>query len=207
MLTSRRFYSWSVVLGLLTAACSPEQNAPTQDTGDDAEVVDAAIGAQVDLSTLRGSRIRLFQSSCTTTFAITEFVPLVDANGNPVIGPDGRPIPARFTVSLAGECTAGHFGEFALSGTQQVVFNADGSQSLHSESRYTTKNGDALNAIFDGTGAMSASDPTKVKFEGWERFAGGTGVFLHARGGAKAFGSADLAAAQGRYRTLGVIGY
>ena len=87
------------------------------------------------------------------------------------------------------------------------MFNADGTQSLHNESRYTIASGDALYSVSDGTGAVSPSDPTSVTFEAWERFTGGTGRFANARGGAKARGSANLATAQGQYRTLGVLAY
>lgn len=202
-------YVRAVVLTVLAAGCSTEPATSPQDSdaADEAALAEAASGAGVDLSALRGTRIRLFESSCATTFAITEFVPLIGADGNPVIGPDGKPVPARFTVSIAGECRLMPFGNASLTGTQQVVFNADGSQSLHSESQYALGSGDVLRSTFDGTGAASAGDPTKVKLEGWERFAGGTGAFTRARGGARALGSADLATGQGKYRTLGVIGY
>ena len=211
MRTVHHPYTRLLALGLLlSAACSPD---PTDATGDgrnetgDAALADAATEARVSLSSLHGSRIRLYQSSCTTSFVITEFVPVIGPDGNPVIGPDGRPIPARFTVSLDGRCSLLHFGEASLAGTQEVVFNPDGSQSLHNESRYTIAGGDALYSVSDGTGALSPSDPTTVTFEAWERFTGGTGRFATARGGAKARGSANLATAQGQYRTLGVIGY
>lgn len=211
MRTPDRFYTPLLALVLLATACSTDQATPTQDSSDDTatdtELAEAASGAQVQLSSLRGYRIRLYQSDCATNFTIIEFVPVIGPDGKPVIGPDGRPIPAQFTVSLSGKCDLRHFGEAALTGTQRVVFNPDGSQSLHNESQYTVAGGDVLYSISDGTGALSPTDPTTVTFEAWERFAGGTGRFSHARGGAKARGSANLATAQGEYRTLGVIGY
>lgn len=206
-----RFHPLFVPLVLLAAACSTEQTSPSQDGGNDAAtdatLADAAEGAHVQLSSLHGTRIRLYQSRCTTSFVITEFVPVIGPDGNPVLGPDGRPIPARFTVSLAGQCDLRHLGKASLTGTQQVVFNADGSQSLHNESRYTVAGGDALYSVSDGTGVMSPTDPTTVTFHALERFTGGTGRFAQARGGAKARGSANLATAQGEYRTLGVIAF
>jgi hypothetical protein len=211
MMTPHRLRTPVVALLLLAGACSTDAATPTPDgdttAGEDAGLADAASGARVELSSLQGSRIRLYQSGCVTSFIITEFVPVIGADGQPVIGPDGRPIPARFTVSLTGQCTLRTFGAAALTGTQQVVFNADGSQRLHNESTYTVASGDALYSVSDGSGALSPTDPTTVTFEAWERFTGGTGQFSHARGGAKARGSANLATAQGEYRTLGVIGY
>jgi len=196
---------------LLPAACSSDlSNAPenaVNDPADDVALAGAASGAQVKLSSLRGTRIQLYQSSCTTSFVITEFVPVIGPDGNPVIGPDGRPVPARFTVSLDGKCNLRSFGEASLAGTQQVVFNPDGTQSLHNESRYTIAEGETLYSVSDGKGALSADIPATVTFEALERFTGGTGRFENARGGAKARGSANLATAQGEYRTLGVIGY
>ena len=210
MQTPNRLHTRLLALVLLAAACSTDQTDPSQsssaDAAGDAALADAASGAQVQLSSLRGTRIRLYQSSCATSFVITEFVPVIGPDGNPVLGPDGSPIPARFTVSITGQCTLRHFGQAALTGMQQVVFNPDGSQSLHSESQYTVAAGDVLFSVFEGTGAASPTDPTAVTFEGWERFTGGTGLFARARGGAKARGSANLATAQGEYRTLGVIG-
>ncbi len=211
MRTPGRFHAPVLALVLLAAACSTDQTNPTEDGGIDpaesAARADAARGAQVQLSSLHGMRIRLYQSSCATNFKIIEFVPVIGPDGNPVLGPDGRPIPAQFTVSLSGKCDLRHFGEASLTGTQLVVFNPDGSQSLHNETQYTVAGGDVLYSVSDGTGAMSPTDPTTVTFEAWERFTGGTGRFSHARGGAKARGSANLATSQGEYRTLGVIGY
>jgi len=213
MRTPGRFHAPVLALVLLAAACSTDQTNPTEDGGIDpaetAALTEAARGAQVQLSSLHGTRIRLYRSSCATSFALIDgtFVPVIGPDGKPVIGPDGRPIPAQFTVSLSGKCDLRPFGEASLAGTQVVVFNPDGSQSLHNETQYTVAGGDVLYSVFDGTGAMSPTDPTTVTFEAWERFVGGTGRFSHARGGAKAWGSANLATSQGEYRTLGVIGY
>lgn len=211
MSVTGRFHFRLLTLILLAAACSNDQASPSPDSiadsPDDVELSDAASEAQVQLSSLHGTRIRLYQSDCTTGFVITEFVSVIGPGGIPVLGPDGRPIPARFTVALTGQCTLRNFGKAALTGTQQVIFNADGSQSLHNESQITLAGGDVLRSVSDGTGALSPTDPTTVAFDAWERFTGGTGQFLHARGGAKARGSANLATAQGQYRTLGVIGY
>jgi len=208
---SDRLHTCSLALVLLAAACSTDQTNPTPSSDNvpaaDAALADAASAAQVQLSSLHGTRILLYQSSCATSFVITEFVPVIGPDGNPVVGPDGRPIPARLTVSLTGRCDLRHFGAASLRATQQVVFNPDGSQSLHNESRYTVGVGDVLYSVSDGTGALSPTDPTTVTFEAWERFTGGTGRFARARGGAKARGSANLATAQGEYRALGVIGY
>jgi hypothetical protein len=205
-----RFYAPLLALVLLATACSTDQATPTQDSSDDtatdAELAEAASGAQVQLSSLRGYRIRLYQSSCATDFAITEFVPVIGPDGKPVIGPDGQPIPARFTVAITGPCDLRPFGAASLSAVQEIVFGPDGTQTLHGEFHYTLAAGDELNTVFDGTGA-AVVDPTAVAFEGWERFAGGTGQFAQARGGAKAQGSANLVAGQSEYRTLGVIGY
>ena len=194
------------------AGCSAEQDAPSQETGneaaEEAALAEAASGARVELSSLHGSRIRLYQSSCATNFVIIEFVPVLGPDGNPVLGPDGQPIPARFTISITGPCTLRHFGAVSLTAVQQVVFSPDGSQSLHGEFQYTMAAGDVLYSVFDGTGAPP-TDPTAVVFEGWERFTGGTGRFANARGGAKAHGTANLVPGAGHsvYRTLGVIGY
>lgn len=211
MQTPHRLHAPVVSLVLLLSACSTEPAGPTEDGASeaphDAALEDAASEARVTLSSLHGLRIRLYQSSCSTSFVITEFVPVLGPDGSPVLGPDGRPIPARFTVSLAGRCNLLHFGKAVLTGTQQVVFNADGSQSLHNESQYALSGGDVLYSVSDGTGALSPTDPTTVAFEAWERFTGGTGRFVHARGGARARGSANLATAEGEYRTLGVLGY
>jgi hypothetical protein len=211
MSTGYRLHAPVLALVLLAAACSTDQTNPTQDSGIDpaetAALTEAARGAQVQLSSLHGTRIRLYRSNCATSFALIDFVPVIGPDGKPVIGPDGRPIPAQFTVSLSGKCDLRPFGEASLAGTQVVVFNPDGSQSLHNETQYTVAGGDVLYSVFDGTGAMSPTDPTTVTFEAWERFVGGTGQFSHARGGAKAWGSANLATSQGEYRALGVIGY
>ena len=209
MRTPDRFHARLLALVLLATACSTDQATPTQDSGIDpaetAALADAAQGANVQLSNLHG-HIRLYQSSCATDFAITEFVPVIGPDGKPVIGPDGQPIPARFTVNITGPCKLRPFGAASLSAVQEVVFGPDGTQTLHGEFHYTLADGDALYTVFDGTGA-AVIDPTAVAFEGWERFAGGTGRFVHARGGAKAHGSANLVAGQSVYRTLGVIGY
>ena len=171
-----------------------------------AELKEAALGARVELSTLRGYQIRLYQSSCATDFVITEFVPVIGPDGKPVIGPDGQPIPARFTVAITGPCNLRSFGAASLSAVQEIVFGPDGTQTLHGEFHYTLAAGDELHTVFDGTGA-AVVDPTAVAFEGWERFDGGTGRFANARGGARAHGSANLVAGKSVYRTLGVIGY
>lgn len=189
---------------LLAAACSTDQTSPTQDSST--ELTDAAREARVELSTLRGYQIRLYQSSCATDFAITEFVPAIGPDGRPVIGPDGQPVPARFTVAITGPCNLRPFGAASLSAVQEIVFGPDGAQTLHGEFHYTVANGDELHTVFDGTGD-SVVDPTAVAFEGWERFVGGTGQFAKARGGARAHGSANLVAGKSVYRTLGVIGY
>ena len=177
------------------------------DRPEDDELANAASDANVQLASLRGHHIRLYQSNCTTGFVITDFVPVIGPDGTPVLGPDGGPIPARFTVTLSGQCSLRNFGAATLTGIQEVVFNADGSQSLHNESQYTLAGGDALYSVSDGTGSLSPTDPTTVTFEAWERFTGGTGRFADARGGARARGSANLATAQGEFRTLGVLGY
>ena len=210
MLKPHRWHTRVLAPALLAAACSTEQASPTTDTGngvtEEAALADAASGARVQLSSLHGLRIRLYQSSCATSFVITEFVPVIGPDGNPVLGPDGRPIPARFTISITGPCKLRQFGAASLSAIQEVVFNPDGSQRLHGEFHYRVASGDMLYSVFDGTGAPP-TDPTAVAFEGWERFTGGTGQFAQARGGAKAQGSANLVAGQSEYRTLGVIGY
>ncbi len=210
MQTSHCWAARCLVL-LFLSACGTDQADPTPDSNsdgsDNAAVTDAATEAGVELSSLRGHHIRLFQSNCATRFAVTEFVPVIGPEGTPVLGPDGRPVPARFTVSISGQCSLRDLGAATLIGIQQVVFNSDGTQSLHNESRYTVAGGDVLYSISDGAGALSPTAPTTVTFEALERFTGGTGRFADARGGAKARGSADLTAAQGEYRALGVIGY
>lgn len=211
MFTLHCWHTRGLALVLLAAACSTDQSNPTQegdvDPAETAAVADAASGAQVELSSLRGLRIRIYQASCATRFAITEFVPVLGPDGNPVLGADGRPIPARFTVEITGPCRLRHFGEAWLTATQHVVFNADGSQKLDGKFQYTVADGDVLYTDFEGTGALSPSDPTTTTFEGWERFTGGTGRLSGARGGARAGGSANLASGQSVFQSLGVIGY
>ena len=211
MSTAYRLHAPVLALVLLAAACSTDQTNPTEDTGIDpaenaAALTDAARGAQVQLSSLHGMRIRLYQSSCATDFAITEFVPVIGPDGKPVLGPDGQPIPARFTVSITGPCNLRPFGAASLSAVQEIVFGPDGTQTLHGEFHYALATGDELYTVFDGTGD-AVVDPTAVGFEGWERFTGGTGRFVNARGGARAHGTANLVAGKSVYRTLGVIGY
>ncbi len=208
MRTLHRVHAPLLVVALLAAACSTDQANPTQDNSEasSAELTEAASAANVQLSSLRGHHIRLYQSSCATDFVITEFVPVIGPDGKPVIGPDGQPIPARFTVNITGPCNLKPFGPASLSAVQEIVFGPDGTQTLHGEFHYTFAAGEVLNTVFDGTGA-AVVDPTAVAFEGWERFTGGTGRFADARGGARAKGSANLVAGKSVYRTLGVIGY
>ena len=99
MHTPHHRYTRALALGLLlSGACSTDQTNPTQDNESDkaenAAVANAAREANVQLSSLHGRHIQLYQSSCTTSFVITEFVPAIGPDGKPVIGPDGRPIPA-----------------------------------------------------------------------------------------------------------------
>ena len=99
MHTPHHRYTRALALGLLlSGACSTDQTNPTQDNESDkaenAAVANAAREANVQLSSLHGRHIRLYQSSCTTSFVITEFVPVIGPDGKPVIGPTaGRSRP------------------------------------------------------------------------------------------------------------------